>query len=274
MSAEAADARRVRLPGVAGFFYPAEPTELRDELGKLLASPYSPSASPPRAIIAPHAGYRYSGTVAAEAFGAVASSQASTVILLGPAHRVPVAGGALPRARIFRTPLGDVPLDDATCDELLEKCWIAESDEAHAQEHSLEVELPFLQMTLPSGFRVVPLLIGAARPELVARIFERYWDVPDVLFVVSSDLSHFLDYETARRKDELTMDRIVSLRAPDLSGEDACGCRAINGLIEFGAHRGLAARSLLLESSGDHGGGRSRVVGYGAIGFWEARARV
>lgn len=271
MTSEALGEHGVRVPAVAGFFYPNERERLESDVRLLLSASDIPTASTPRALIAPHAGYQYSGVVAASAFGHLASSRTDidVVFLLGPAHRVPVAGAALPRARTFRTPLGDVPVASSICAELLEEDWIVESEKAHAQEHSLEVQLPFLQMALPGGFRVVPLVIGGASPEQVARIIERYWEVSGVLFVVSSDLSHFLDYETGRRKDAETMERIVSLRAPDLSGEDACGHRAVNGLIEFGARRNLRPKSLCLESSGDHNGGRSRVVGYGAIGFWE-----
>lgn len=258
----------LRLPAVAGFFYPNEPETLRREVESKVLPPTS-ETSKPRALIVPHAGYRYSGQLAGRTLSHLASRSTNLVFLLGPPHFVAVRGVALPRARVFRTPLGDVPVDEAVCQDLLEDPWIEESAAAHEAEHSLEVELPFLQVLL-GPFRVVPLLVGGAPPEVVARIFERYWEIPRTVFIVSSDLSHFLGYAEARRRDQRTLDRIVGLSAPDLRGEDACGFRALNGLIEFAAHRGLSPRALGLESSGDHGGGLSRVVGYGAVGFWES----
>jgi AmmeMemoRadiSam system protein B len=252
---------------VAGFFYPNEPAELRAEVARLIHGVVA-EAPAPRALIVPHAGYQYSGHLVGRALGKLSPKSGQIVFLLGPPHRVAVQGIALPRARVFRTPLGEVPVDDEICAELLQGAWAGESAQAHEGEHALEVELPFLQVLL-GQFRIVPLLVGGASPEVVARIFERYWEIPGSVFVVSSDLSHFLDYAAARRQDERTMERIVSLRAPDLSADDACGSRAVNGLIEFAAHRGLSPRALGLESSGDHGGSLGRVVGYGAVGFWE-----
>lgn len=262
----------VRLPAVAGFFYPDEPGTLKAKVAALVHG-VEPESAAPRALIVPHAGYQYSGQLAGRALGTLLSSRARVVFLLGPPHRVFVRSVALPRARVFRTPLGDVPLDERICAELLDESWVEESEEAHEGEHSLEVALPFLQMIL-GQFLLVPLLVGGASPEVVARIFERYWEMPGAVFVVSSDLSHFLDYEAGRSKDVQTMERIVSLRAPDLDGDDACGCRAVNGLIQFARRKGLRPRALGLESSGDHGGGLVRVVGYGAVGFWETHNHV
>lgn len=234
-----------------------------------------PAAStvPPRALIVPHAGYQYSGALAGSAFSLLKTSGADLVFLLGPPHRVSVDGLALPRARIFRTPLGDVPVDGAICQELLRGRWVFESAEAHEAEHCLEVELPFLQLAL-GKFRLVPLLVGEVPPDVVAEILERYWETPRAVFVVSSDLSHFRDYAEARRRDERTLSRVVSLGTPDLQSEDACGFRAVNGLTAFAARKGLSPRILGLESSGDHGGGLSQVVGYGAVGFWESSEHV
>jgi len=138
-------------------------------------------------------------------------------------------------------------------------------------EHSLEVEVPFVQKLFGSDVSLVPLLVGEARPEQVAEILARYWDFPGARFVISSDLSHFLDYRTAQSRDAKTVERILALTRPDLDGEDACGCRAVNGLIEFAGQQKLTPRLLRLENSGDHGGSSDRVVGYGAIGFWEAQ---
>lgn len=262
----------VRLPAVAGLFYPADPTQLRADVQSLILGAERALVSP-RVLIVPHAGYQYSGCLAGRALGMLEKSSPQVVFLLGPPHRVPVRNLALPQARVFRTPLFDVPLEEEICAELLEESWVEESARAHEAEHSLEVELPFLQIMLGS-FRLVPLLVGGAPPEIVARVFERYFDTPGSIFVVSSDLSHFLDYEAGRRRDARTMERILSLCCPDLSSDDACGHRAVNGLIEFASHKGLSPRALGLESSGDHGGSLARVVGYGSVGFWETQENV
>lgn len=165
-----------------------------------------------------------------------------------------------------------MPLCEAIFAQLREELGVEES-EAHRGEHPLEVALPFLQLIF-GKFQLVPLLVGGARADHVPGIFELYCEIPESVFVVSSDLSHFLDYEAGRRKDARTMERIVSLGPPELGGDDARGCQAVNGLIQFAQRTGLSPRALGLESSGDHSGGLSRVVGYGALGFWETSNHV
>jgi MEMO1 family protein len=276
-----------RSPAVAGLFYPAEAEVLRGELRELLStrSPesqraHSPKAESrpagsPRAVIVPHAGYRYSGRVAAVGFHELseALTEERIVFLLGPPHRVYVRRFALPVARVFRTPLGDVQVNDEICRELLgrgnKECPVEESAEAHAQEHSLEVELPFLQTLAGENFSIVPLLVGDATPSAVADLLEPYLDDPRVVIVVSSDLSHFLDDESARRRDEETLKRILDLSTDELTGDEACGCRAVNGLVELARRKHLHPQLLGFENSADHGGPRNRVVGYGAVGFWQ-----
>jgi len=261
----------VRQPAVAGQFYPADPRRLRATVEGFLRQAQddgdAPSpASAPRAIIAPHAGYPYSGPVAASAYTQVAPGRDTLhrVILLGPAHRVPVGGLAASSADAFATPLGDVPLDREAVDRLLELSQVILSDEAHAPEHGLEVHLPFLQLTL-TDFRLVPLVVGEAGAAEVARVLEHFAGDSGSLLVVSSDLSHFLDYERAHRMDRQTSDAIEGLQP--LGVGQACGRHAINGLLQLARERDWQARTLDLRNSGDTAGPRDQVVGYGAYRF-------
>lgn len=223
-----------------------------------------PSSVEPRALIAPHAGYIYSGPVAATAYRQLrARSQAwRRVLLLGPSHRVAFAGLALSSAESYGTPVGDIAIDGGACRELLRLPQVTVLDQAHAQEHSLEVHLPFLRAVL-DDFLLIPVVVGDATPEQVAEVIESFWDQPDVLVVVSSDLSHFLDYETANRVDRETSRAIEGL-ARDIGPQQACGCRAINGLMKLAHDHGLEVTTLDLRNSGDTAGDHSRVVGYGA----------
>jgi hypothetical protein len=227
------------------------------------AAPPAP-AEPPRALIAPHAGYIYSGSVAASAYRQLrARPQAwRRVLLLGPSHRVAFAGLALSSAEGYATPVGDVAIDTRACRELLRLPQVTVLDQAHAQEHSLEVHLPFLRAVL-DDFLLIPVVVGDATTDEVAEALESFWDRQDVLIVVSSDLSHFLDYETANRVDRETTRAIEGL-ARDIRPEQACGCRAINGLMKMAHDHALDVTTLDLRNSGDTAGDRSRVVGYGA----------
>ena len=256
-------ATRVRPPAVAGLFYPAEPGELRACVQRLLAE--NPAVGPaPKALIVPHAGYVYSGPVAARAYNLLAPLAASLrrVVLLGPAHRVPLRGLALPTGTAFRTPLGDVPLDSHAMAELDGLPGVVRSDEAHRQEHSLEVHLPFLQMLL-KGFTLLPLVVGWSEASQVSTVLERLWGGDETLVVISSDLSHYHAYAEARRLDEDTAHYIES-ESPALEGEQACGAYPLNGLLTFARRQRLHITRLDLRNSGDTAGGRDRVVGYGA----------
>ena len=264
---------KVRPPAVAGQFYPADPGRLRTTVKDFLdAAEQGVSAQRaaivPRAIIAPHAGFPYSGPVAATAYAHIAAGRDTIrrVILLGPAHRVPVRGLAASAAGAFATPLGGVPVDRAAVKRLLELSQVILSDEAHAPEHGLEVHLPFLQLTL-NDFQLVPLVVGQAAPEQVAEVLEPFADDDAALLVISSDLSHFLDYESARRVDRQAADAIEALQ-PLRSGQ-ACGLHAINGLLHLARRRDWQARTLDLRNSGDTAGSRDQVVGYGAYRFDE-----
>lgn len=260
----------VRAPAVAGMFYPGDAPGLREILAECFqaARPVRQSLHP-KALVVPHAGYVYSGPVAASAYQLLAPWREviRRVVLLGPVHRVWVAGLALPGVAAFDTPLGRVALDQAAMDSIAGLAQVEVSPLAHAQEHSLEVHLPFLQSVL-ADFRLVPLAVGGASAEAVAQVLERLWGGGETLIVVSSDLSHFLSHAQATSKDAATAQAILHLDA-HLDGEQACGAYPINGLLLAARRRGLAPHLLDLRNSGDTAGDRSRVVGYGAFAFTE-----
>jgi hypothetical protein len=259
---------RARLPAVAGLFYPDDPYELRAVVqGYLDAAPPS-AAGRPKALIVPHAGYVYSGPVAASAYRGLRGLEPAfeRVILAGPSHRIPVPGIAIPEVVAFDTPLGRVPLDQETIGRLLGLPHVYASNLPHRMEHSLEVQLPFLQMTL-GDFSLVPLAVGDAAPGVVASVLEACWGGPETLVVVSTDLSHYRDYDGARRLDADTAHSIVA-RADDLHDEQACGCRILNGLMRVARRRDLRVSTLDLRNSGDTSGDTSRVVGYGAFALY------
>lgn len=263
----------VRKPAVAGYFYPAEASELRNEIGRLLAAAPQIAAPAPKALIVPHAGYVYSGPIAAQAYARLArtAGRIRRVVLLGPAHRVAVRGLALPQASRFATPLGEVALDQEAMAALSTLPQVVASDAAHAQEHSLEVHLPFLQTVL-GEFSLVPLVAGRATPAEVAGVLERVWGGPETLIVVSSDLSHYLPYDAAREMDADSVQRMLRLDAR-LDHEQACGATPVNGLLAFASTRGLDAELLDLRNSGDTAGDKSRVVGYASLAFYEIAPR-
>jgi MEMO1 family protein len=261
---------RVRAPAVAGFFYPEDPTELRAAVDACLAAAPPPRAGEPapKALIVPHAGYVYSGPVAASAYARIARHAASIrrVVLLGPAHRVFLRGLAMPRADAFATPLGVVPVDGAALDAVVALPQVKISDAPHAGEHSLEVQLPFLQRVL-GEFALAPFAVGEASAEEAAEVIERLWGGAETLVLVSSDLSHYHDYAAARRLDRAACAAIEALDPAALGPDDACGCIPVSGLLRVARRRGLHVETLDLRSSGDTAGGRDRVVGYGAWAF-------
>ena len=258
----------VRHPAVAGLFYPAEASVLTREVRHYLAEA-KVFTYRPKAIIAPHAGYIYSAPIAASAYRLLdpLRNQISRVVLLGPVHRVWVLGLALPGVEAFETPLGSISLDQEAMAELADLPQVEILTAAHAQEHSLEVQLPFLQEVL-GNFRLVPLVVGGATAEQVAEVLERLWGGDETLIVVSSDLSHYLPYQTGSNVDKATARAILDLRT-DLTGEQACGAHPINGLLLAAKHHGLRPHLLDLRNSGDTAGDRDRVVGYGAFAFTE-----
>ena len=259
----------VRKPAVAGLFYPADPGELSTMVNTLIGEAEQGAAAPvPKAVIAPHAGYIYSGSIAANVYVRIAPARdvVTRVILLGPAHRVPLRGLALPHVDSMATPLGAVTIDKDAMEKIIDLPQVQVMDEAHAQEHSLEVHLPFLQTVL-ANFTVVPLAVGRATPAEVAQVLETLWGGPETLIVVSSDLSHYHDYETARRLDSATSRAIEQLRPEDIEYDHACGRDPVNGLLHVARSRGMHATTIDLRNSGDTAGPRNQVVGYGAYLF-------
>jgi AmmeMemoRadiSam system protein B len=263
----------VRAPAVAGLFYPDDPLELRRAVRQYLdEKTVTTAARLPKALIVPHAGYLYSGTVAGCGYRLLAAPGGTIrhVVLMGPCHRVPMRGLAVPSHDFFATPLGDVPIDQAGRQRLRELGLAGIADAPHAGEHSLEVQVPFLQSVL-HDFDLLPLAIGLAPPAQVARVLEAVWNGADTLVIVSSDLSHYHTSAEARQLDEQASRSILERRS-DLSDEQACGARAINGLMEVARLKGLHVELLDLRNSGDTAGDRSRVVGYGSYALYEARA--
>jgi AmmeMemoRadiSam system protein B len=257
----------IRPPAVAGQFYPAASGRLRSAVADLLAAVPWAASPVPEALIAPHAGYIYSGEVAAAAFATLRDAGGtSRVVVIGPAHYVPVAGVAVPTVDAFETPLGRLPVDRQALAAIADLPFVTPSDDAHAPEHALEVELPFLQAVLGS-FTIVPLLVGDADPHQVAEVIRRLWGGAATVVVVSSDLSHYHDDRTARRLDAATAAAIERGDWARLGPNDACGFLPIAGLLLEAGRRGLKARRLCLRNSGDAAGDRARVVGYGAWTF-------
>ena len=279
----------VRPPAVAGSFYPADAYALRGVVREYLDEARKRSApgdpitftqvnSPitftqvnsvwPKAIIVPHAGYMYSGRVAANAFVLLVPSRGivQRVVLLGPSHHVPFDGLAVPSNTAFETPLGRVPIDESARRLLLALPFVDVLDDAHQWEHSIEVQLPFLQEVL-GAFALLPIAMGSATPEQVTEALEVIWGGDETLVVISSDLSHYHDYETAKRMDEATARAIEAFASERIAHEDACGRVGVQGLLRVARRHSLVASTLDLRSSGDTAGGRDEVVGYGAWAF-------
>lgn len=262
----------VRPPAVAGTFYPGNRDALASMVARLLSEaraelPAPEAAAVPKALICPHAGYIYSGPTAARGYVRLepARDTIRRVVLLGPVHHVPIRGLALPGAAALRTPLGDVPVE---VPEVLGTLRQVGTDvEAHRWEHSLEVQLPFLQTVL-AEFTVVPLVVGQVTPSAVAEVLEALWGGPETLVVVSSDLSHYLRYAAANGVDVATVARILALEGP-LESRQACGASPANGLLEYAAAHGLRPVLYDRRTSGDTAGDKDRVVGYASIGFRE-----
>jgi AmmeMemoRadiSam system protein B len=261
--------RAVRSPAVAGTFYPRGAPELRQAVRDYVAAALSRAtvSPPPKAVIAPHAGYVYSGPVAGSAFALLAPlrGRITRVVLVGPAHRAYFPGLALPQAKAFATPLGLVRVDtEAAAGLLAGSPGVIASDDAHAGEHSLEVELPFVQEVL-GDVAVVPIAIGDATDVETAEALDRLWGGPETCVVVSSDLSHYLPYATAKHLDEQTARAIEELRPEDIGEDQACGCVGVRALLRVARERGLRATRCDLRNSGDTAGPRDGVVGYGAF---------
>lgn len=257
----------IRNPAVAGLFYPGDPRELHAMVAGYLAAAATGDVVP-KAIIVPHAGYIYSGPIAAAAYARIqpARGRITRVVLLGPAHRVGFHGLALSSADCFQTPLGRITVDQEAVKIISGLPQVQVMDAAHRQEHSLEVHLPFLQEVL-GEFSLVPLVVGDAEPGEVAEVLEALWGGPETLIVISSDLSHYHDYKTAQKLDRATSQAIEQLRLEDIQFDHACGRNPVSGLLQVARRRGLKAKTVDLRNSGDTAGTPDRVVGYGAYVF-------
>ncbi len=262
----------VRPPAVAGTFYQAHRQALLQDVAALLQAAQPDTAkvpAAPKAIIVPHAGYVYSGSTAALAYARLAAARSTIrcVVLLGPVHRVAVRGLALPGVDCFATPLGEVKVDQAAIAAIAHLPQVVVSAAAHAREHSLEVQLPFLQAAL-DDFTLVPLAVGDATPTEVAQVLELLWGGPETLIVISSDLSHYLPYRRAQTVDQDTVQSILHLDTT-LTHEQACGGTPVNGLLLAAKRHGLQPHLLGLCNSGDTAGDKTRVVGYAAFAFMQ-----
>jgi AmmeMemoRadiSam system protein B len=261
----------IRPPAVAGQFYPSEPVELEAMVRRQLDAAsvlLGPAAGPdPHALVAPHAGFVYSGPIAASAYARIRGrrDEITRVVLLGPAHRVALRGMAVPSSDGFATPLGVVTIDAALPTIALERADVVVDDRPHADEHSLEVHLPFLQVALGGGWTLLPVVVGLVGPEAVAELLHAVWGGRETLVVVSSDLSHYHDHDTAERLDAATAADIVARRWPALESERACGAAPLRGLLAEADRRDLPVALLDLRNSGDTAGDHRRVVGYGAF---------
>ena len=258
----------IKHPVVAGLFYPGTPQELQHTVDAFMGQAHPPAEQRPQALIAPHAGYRYSGPIAASAYATLRpwADVIRRVVVLAPSHRVPFRGIALSSADVFETPLGDIPVDMTAVKGLTDLPGVLVLDAAFAEEHALEVQLPFLQRTL-GGFTLVPLIVGDAEAADVERVIEALHS-EETLIVVSSDLSHYHPYADCQRRDRATSALIEGLDADDIGPYDACGAYPIRGLLKAAQKHGWHAATLDLRNSGDTSGDKSRVVGYGAYAFY------
>ena len=258
----------VKTPVVAGLFYPGTERALRATLDDLMDSALAGSSERPHALIAPHAGYQYSGPIAASAYAAIApwADSYRRVVVLAPSHRVPFQGVATSSAEAFATPLGSIAVDRTAVGQLEQLPGVRCLDAAFAEEHALEVQLPFLQAVL-DDFTLVPLIVGDADSDEVSAVIEEL-GADDTLIVVSSDLSHYHDYPDCQQRDRATTEMIERMDAEQIGPYDACGAYPIRGLLKSARRHGWQVRTLDLRNSGDTAGDKSRVVGYGAYEFF------
>lgn len=261
----------IRPPAVAGMFYPDNADDLTKTVSGLLnRAVQDKQAGTPKALIVPHAGYIYSGPIAASAYVQLIDAKHTIhqVVLLGPSHRVSFRGLAVPQVKQFATPLGNVTIDQAGIQTSLVLPFVIQSDEAHALEHSLEVHLPFLQTLLVDDFTLIPIVVGDATAEQVSQVIEQFWEDTHTLIVISSDLSHYHAYAKAKKMDTFTSHAIEQLQPEKISYDHACGRIPILGLLNLARQKHLKVKTLDLRNSGDTAGDKSRVVGYGAYGFY------
>lgn len=261
----------IRPPAVAGMFYPSDETTLKNDIHVYLQQAHNEAKTPaviPKAIVVPHAGYIFSGPVAASAYQHLIplKHKIKRVVLLGPCHRVAFNGLAVPESDTFNTPLGDIKIDQSGIQQIEDLGQVITSEQAHRDEHSLEVQLPFLQEVL-DDFTLIPLVVGNAKPAEVAEVINRLWGDEHTLIVISTDLSHYHDYHQAKLLDRSTSDAIANLKPDLIDYDDACGRNGLKGLMAVASEKHLSVDILDLRNSGDTAGDKDRVVGYGAYAF-------
>ena len=264
--------KQIRPAAVSGMFYPGDPDELSDQITGFIYEKSNETIRVPKAIIVPHAGIVYSGSIAASAYRSLLQYRhvIRKVILLGPTHRVYLNGLALPTVDQFQTPLGDINLDTKTIQQLVKDFpQISFSDPAHAEEHSLEVQLPFLQEVLAS-FRLIPLAVGDATPGVIADVIDQLWGGDECLIVISTDLSHFHPYREALKLDAITAQQIEAFHGELLGDNSACGRIPMRGLLHLAQQKNMSIKRFDLRNSGDTAGRKDQVVGYGAWGLYES----
>ena len=256
----------IRQPAVANMFYPGDASELGDMVEGFLSKITPALPTPPKAIIAPHAGYIYSGPIAASVYAELTKSAHTIkrVVILGPSHRVAFYGLAVSDADYFHTPLGDIPLDKKTIQDLISQNIVTLFNQAHQFEHSLEVHLPFLQKIYDNNISIVPIVVGDATTQEVSRCIEAIWGDAETLIVISSDLSHYHPYNEAKQLDKDTCTAIEEYNIDAIHSENACGYIPIRGLLHFAKKRNLKVKTLDCRNSGDTAGSKDQVVGYGA----------
>jgi len=257
----------IRPPAVAGMFYPADKDTLHHDVQHYLqqATNNTDTLIAPKAIVVPHAGYIFSGPIAASAYRQLIplKDKINRVVLLGPCHRIAFQGLAAPEATSFNTPLGNIPIDQDSIQQLTDLPQLIISEQAHRDEHSLEVQLPFLQEVL-DDFSLIPLVVGDTSQQQVAEVIEKLWGDEHTLIVISSDLSHYHDYQQAQQLDQSTSNAITNLQPELIDYEDACGRNGLKGMLAVAQHKQLSVNLLDLRNSGDTAGDKERVVGYGA----------
>ncbi|GLQ29564.1 AmmeMemoRadiSam system protein B [Litoribrevibacter albus] len=260
----------IRQPAVAGSFYPDDSQQLSAMIAQFMDSAIEsePISRCPKMLISPHAGYIYSGAVAASAYHQLEdyTDTIKRVVILGPSHRVPLQGVAIPDASYFKTPFGNIEIDQSALLTIKHLDGVKVSPHAHAYEHSLEVQLPFLQRILVD-FKIVPLVVGQTEPHIVSGVINALWGGQETLFVISTDLSHYHAYEHARELDQQTSSAIEHLHT-DINCDQACGCYALNGALMAAKHHHLTLSTLDLRNSGDTAGTKNQVVGYGAYALF------
>lgn len=252
---------------VAGMFYPSDAAELEAQVKRYLDEAKTDLLSP-KAMIVPHAGYIYSGQVAARAYATLLNRQQpiNRVVVIGPSHRVAFEGIAMSTMDSFETPLGAIPVAQRAFAALADLSGVIADDLPHSQEHCVEVQLPFLQFVL-GQFELLPLVVGRSSAGQVAAVMELLWSDPETLFVISSDLSHYHDYQNASVRDRNTTHYIEALEGANLNSEDACGYIPMQGLLQIAQKKHLEEQTLVVRNSGDTAGSKDRVVGYGAYVF-------